>query len=200
MNRSAMAAFAVGGCLIALLARAQNPSAPAEVVNKCESCHGSDGNSTASNIPRLNGQRADYMTARLKEFLDPGRQDPHATAVMWSVVQTVDDVTLKTVADYYSRQKPMEPKKETTAFEAKGRALYLKGNAAEGVRACQSCHGTNGEGAGAIPRLAGQHGEYLRNQLEWFRLALRESDTMHANANNLTDNEINSLVAYLARN
>lgn len=183
---------------MASLAGAQSPSAPAEVVNKCESCHGLDGNSTTPNIPRLNGQRADYMTARLKDFLDPGRQDPHVTAVMWSVVQNVDDMTLKTIADYYSHQKPMEPPHEATPLSAKGRALYLKGNAAERVPPCQSCHGVYGEGAGATPRIAGQHGEYLRNQLEWFRIALRTSDVMHANASNLTDDEINSLEVYLA--
>lgn len=200
MNWIAMTAFAVGGCLMASLAGAQSPSAPAEVVNKCESCHGSDGNGTAPDIPRLNGQRAAYMTARLKEFLEPGRQDQHATAVMASVIQNIDEMTLKAAVDYYSRQKPMEAHHRMSALGAEGRALYLKGNAAERVPPCQSCHGTNGEGAGATPQLAGQHGEYLRSQLEYFRIALRASDTMHANTANLTDDEINSLVAYLARN
>lgn len=200
MRRIAIITLAMAGCLAALPVGAQSPSVPAEVVNKCESCHGSNGDSTAPGIPRLNGQRADYMSARLKEFLNPGRQDPHATAVMASVVQTLDDLTAKTVVDYYSRQTPTESHHKQTALGAKGQALYLAGNAAERVPPCQSCHGTYGEGVGATPRLAGQHGEYLRSQLEYFRVALRSSQTMHANAANLTNDEINSLVAYLARN
>jgi cytochrome c553 len=194
-----MAAIALGACLAAAAAAAQSPPAPAVVASKCESCHGRDGNTAEPNIPRLNGQRAAYLTQRLKDFLDPGRQDPHATAAMWSVVQSVDDDTLKRVAEYYAHLKPMEPKHEMTVLAAKGRALYLAGNADGRVPACRSCHGPDGEGSGAAPRLAGQRGQYLRNQLERLRLALRASDTMHMNANSLSDENINSLVAYLAR-
>jgi cytochrome c553 len=199
MSRIGIAALAAAAGFVATFACAQSPAEPAVVMNTCESCHGRDGNGTQPNIPRLNGQRAQYMVTRLKDFLDPGRQDPHATSVMWNVVQTVDDDTLKSVADYYSGLKPMAASPPATALAVRGRAFFLKGNPAEHVQACQSCHGANGEGAGAAPRIAGQHGEYLRNQLEWLRLALRASETMHANTNNLTDDQINALVAYLAK-
>ena len=63
---------------------------------------------------------------------------------------------------------------------------------------CQTCHGAHGEGNSIIPRIAGQHGDYLKKQLEAFRSTLRESDVMHANTKDMTDTEIEAVVSYLA--
>ena len=63
---------------------------------------------------------------------------------------------------------------------------------------CQACHGAHGEGNGVVPRIAGQHADYLKKQLEAFRSTLRESDVMHANTTNMTDREIEAVVSYLA--
>lgn len=193
---------AIGVVAAAILAAhcvSAQPAAPPVVAQKCQSCHGPLGNSVKPEVPRLNGQHADYLQARLKSFLDPGREDPHATAAMWGMVRQVDDATLKSVAGYYAAQTPTEPGPERGALAETGRKFYQSGNPALNVAACQSCHGARGEGHGAMPRLAGQHGVYLTNQLERLRLTLRANDTMHPNANNITDGEIKALVAYLAK-
>jgi cytochrome c553 len=46
--------------------------------------------------------------------------------------------------------------------------------------------------------LAGQHADYLKTQLWALNFALRESDTMHQNADKLSSDQIDALVSYLA--
>lgn len=64
---------------------------------------------------------------------------------------------------------------------------------------CKSCHGEKGiSPAPQWPNLAGQQPDYLANQLRAFRSGARTNQTMQAKAENLTDEEINSLAAYFA--
>lgn len=166
----------------------------------CQTCHGINGDSTKPNVPRLNGQHAEYLKARLESFRDPGSQDPHAIDAMWGEVLKVDDATLAAIADYLSAQTPMPASSSSGPLADEGRKLYETGDSTVLVPACQSCHGPHGEGSGAVPRLAGQHAVYLTNQLERLRLGLRWSDTMHPKTNSLSDRQIRALVAYLANN
>ena len=173
------------------------PTEKLPMYNVCMDCHGPIGDSTDPSVPRLNGQHLKYLRKRLADFHDPGSQDPHATEAMWGIVKSIDDQTLAEVAGYYSRQPAMS----TTAgrpIPEEGRRLYATGNPANFVPACESCHGANGEGRGDIPRLAGQHALYLKNQLARMRLDLRASDVMHPKTNSMTDAQIKALVAYLA--
>jgi len=84
------------------------------------------------------------------------------------------------------------------ALAAEGKKIYEGGAPSDGVPPCQACHGAHGEGSGIVPRIAGQHADYLKKQLEAFRSTLRESDVMHANTANMTDSEIEAVVSYLA--
>jgi cytochrome c553 len=61
----------------------QTAAAPAKVSDTCQSCHGPGGNSPSASVLRLNGQQAAYIVARLHDFLDPTKEDPHATKTMW---------------------------------------------------------------------------------------------------------------------
>lgn len=138
------------------------------------------------------------MLAQLKNFQDPGREDPHATRAMWGVATSVDDATLGAVAAYYARQTPTAAAGAGTRA-ATGKTLYEAGAAAEKIPACQTCHGANAQGQGTIPRLAGQHATYLKTQMERLRFALRSSDVMHPKLYLMTDDQIDALVAYLAK-
>jgi len=71
---------------------------------------------------------------------------------------------------------------------------------------CATCHGENGEGSEdfSAPRLAGQHGWYLRTQLLNFRAGVRGVDENDENgqimqpmAADLEDQAIENLVAYI---
>ncbi len=65
------------------------------------------------------------------------------------------------------------------------------------VRVCAECHGSDGD-AGNVetPRLAGQSGIYLYNQLTAFRTGKRKHPEMKAVARELTDREIEEIVLY----
>jgi cytochrome c553 len=67
------------------------------------------------------------------------------------------------------------------------------------VRVCAPCHGSDGEpGNVETPRLAGQSGIYLYNQLTAFRTGKRRHPEMKAVARDLTDREIEEIVLYYA--
>ncbi len=166
------------------------------LVTKCESCHGEHGNSTSPTVPRLNGQQQDYLQLRLKEFLDPTRGTPHATYQMWETATNLGDRTAAGLAGYFALQTPT-PAAPKGALAAKGEKIYLEGAGPE-VPACASCHGSAGEGKGIVPRLAGQHAEYLAQQVSAFMLAIRVNETMNRHAWHLDGDQSKAIAAYLA--
>jgi cytochrome c553 len=175
--------------------------APAAAISKatsvCQNCHGPGGDSASSTFPRLNGQQADYIAAQLKNFRDHSRADPHAQAYMWGMASQLDDTLIAGLAKYYAGQKP-QPPQSGGALAAAGRKIYMNGVTAENIPSCQICHGANGEGKGAFPRLAGQHADYLKKQMEAFRSTLRDNAVMHANTKDMTDSQIEALASYLS--
>jgi cytochrome c553 len=167
-------------------------------VHLCSSCHGITGRSVSPDFPNLAGQQAEYLEAQLHAFRDHTRADPHAHTYMWGMASHLDDSAIASLAAYFSSQppKPGTPIDEKTAAEA--RTIFTEGIEARGVPACTACHGENAEGQGTVPRLAGQHREYLADQLRLFRSNARANETMHQNALNLTEPEIEALAAYLS--
>ena len=169
----------------------------AVVTRVCQSCHGPGGNSTSATFPRLNGQQADYLTAQLKKFRDHSRDDPHAMAYMWGMAAQLDDNSIAGIAAYLSHQKPTDPQTGGSLAD-EGRKIFRDGVEADNVPPCAACHGDRGEGNGEFPRLAGQHADYLKKQLEDFRSLVRNNDVMHTNTKDMTDREIEAVVSYLA--
>lgn len=195
--------FALSLCLAAPPALADGTSdqvtqaAMTKVQTVCQNCHGPKGDSAVATFPRLNAQQADYITTQIKNFRSHSRDDPHAQAYMWGMASQLDDAIAAEIAKYYASQKPTPP--ETGgALAAEGKKIFTEGVAEHGVPPCAACHGDHGEGAGDIPRLAGQHADYLKGQLEAFRSLLRDNQVMHANTKDMTDSEIEAVVSYLA--
>jgi cytochrome c553 len=186
-----------GIAMAGLPAQAQSANPPQVVTRVCQNCHGPDGNSTSATFPRLNGQQAGYVIAQLKNFRGHSRGDPHAMAYMWGMAAQLNDQQVGEVGKYYSTRKPTEPQKGGT-LAAEGRKIYTDGVEAHGVPPCAACHGDHGEGQGEIPRLAGQHADYLKTELEDFRSLLRNNEVMHANTKDMTNREIEAVVSYLA--
>lgn len=188
-----------GASLSGSMAQAQTADAAAgqrQVSAVCQNCHGPDGNSISATFPRLNGQQEEYLVAQLKAFRDRTRADPHAVAYMWGMASQLDDAAIASIAKFLSSQTPTGAQTGGELAQ-QGRQIYMNGVAAHNVPACAACHGPNGQGNGPIPRLAGQHADYLRKQLEAFRSLLRNNDVMHANTQDMTDSEIEAVVSYL---
>jgi len=177
MRHAILAASILAACCTAALA--QGTSVPPGLITTCESCHGPGGNGATPSTPRLNGQLSPYIVNRLQELADLTRNSIHA------------------VADYFSHQAPTPARPQTGKLAAIGKQLYVSGDSATGIQACQSCHGANAEGQGNVPRLAGQHRDYLKIQLWDFNFATREHTVMNGNAMKLSSDQIDGLVAYL---
>ncbi len=91
-----------------------------------------------------------------------------------------------------------------TAFAQQPQAAAA-GNAQRGANlasTCLGCHGIEGYRNAypdyAVPRLAGQHADYLAAALKEYRSDARQYPTMHLQALSLSDQDIADVAAYLA--
>ncbi len=70
------------------------------------------------------------------------------------------------------------------------------------AQTCLGCHGVahyvNTYPTYHVPRLAGQHEQYLVAALKAYKEKQRSHATMHANASSLSDEDIADIAAYLA--
>ena len=167
----------------------------------CSNCHGEHGRSVSPTFPNLAGQQEEYIEIQLKAFRDRSRADPHAQAYMWGMASSpkLTNGVIEELAKYFSKQTPAAGTPASdTALAEKGKALFLHGADKRGIPECAACHGDNAAGNEAIPRLAGQHKQYLVAQLEAFQSNLRQNPTMHQNASKLTSDDIDALATYLA--
>ncbi len=164
----------------------------------CSSCHGPQGRSINPTFPNLAGQQKDYIEAQLKAFRDHTRADPHAHTYMWGMAAHLSDATIDGVAAFYSSQPPAEGSSEDAQEVAGGHNIFEKGDDARNIPACMSCHGDKAQGAGPIPRLAGQHRNYLEEQLNAFASNARANEIMHETSKNLTAQQIKQVASFLA--
>lgn len=165
----------------------------------CASCHGPQGNSISPAFPRLAGQNAAYIEAQLKSFKDQTRGDPYAQAYMWGMVAQLDEDAMKRLADYYAAQKPHHGRPGNRNPLTAGQRIFESGVADAGIAACASCHGENAQGKDAIPRLAGQHPEYLVKQLAAFKSLQRaNAPVMHVMTQNMTLDQMQAVAQYAA--
>ncbi|MDE1941688.1 MAG: cytochrome c4 [Betaproteobacteria bacterium] len=180
----------------------------------CASCHGGavgqdNGTSINPSYPNLAGQQAVYLETELQEFHDHSRTDPAAKDMMWGLASQLTTAQMKQLAEFYAQQKPHPNLNQNDpALVASGQKIFSEGRAAQGVPACATCHGPSAEGNGPIPRLAGQHADYLYKQLMVFNTdAGRETHSealerphgvaMDAISHNLSDLEKHQVAAYL---
>ncbi len=173
------------------------PQTIAGTLHLCSSCHGMTGRSVSPDFPILAGQQQEYIEQQLHAFRDHSRADPHAHTYMWGMALHLDDATIAGLAAYFSGQ-PLVPGRGDGAANTLGAQIFTDGIEARDVPACVGCHGEHAEGQANIPRLAGQHRPYLIEQLTQFRSNGRANETMHMNALNMTDQEINAIADYLS--
>jgi len=165
----------------------------------CSACHGPEGRSVSPVFPRLAGQQSAYIVLQLDAFRGHLRGDPNAQAYMWGMASQLSDDTIKELADFYAGQKPVPGQAGDPALVAAGKKIFNDGIPAQGVPACSSCHGANGEGATAFPRLAGQHVDYLVAQLQGFQSGVRSNaPIMLAVVRTLTAEQVKAVAAYAA--
>lgn len=158
------------------------------VASFCANCHGEGGNSEKPEIPNLAGQNHAYLLVQVNKFLDGRRRNDF----MQGMMKAMSDEEKVNVVAYFSSQK-VKPHPEANPVLAKRGSEYF-------YKVCQRCHGENGRGNEKIPRIAGQKPEYLMLSLKRYRDGTGEriDPLMAANTKNLTDADIDSLVAFIS--
>lgn len=177
-----------------------NPKVAANViaVQVCSNCHAIDGNSVSPNFPRLAGQQRDYFVAQMKGFRGQGRSDPAGFEYMWGLSHKLTDEQIAGLADYFAKQAPQANAPADAAQVALGKAIFEHGVASKEVPPCMGCHGAQGQGQGAFPRLAGQHQDYLVKQLQVFeRNDERPNTPMTQIAHALSHEQMEAVAAFL---
>jgi cbb3-type cytochrome c oxidase subunit III len=164
----------------------------------CVACHGADGNSAIAANPILAGQGPAYIFKQLTEFKSAVRKND----IMAGMASTLSEDDMKSVALYFSQQKPKPSAATDEKLVAAGQSLWRKGDFERGVPACAGCHGPTGAGIPAqYPRLSGQYAEYTSTQLKNFRIEERSNDparVMRTIADKLSDKQIKAVADYIA--
>jgi cytochrome c553 len=201
MNSPKRPGFPSWAAIIASLMTTQMSSpawsaAQTEILESCKSCHGANGDSQVTSTPRLNGQQAGYIVDRLKKLSSATQNNPHAKIGMFKELSAASDATRISIARYFAGQPPTSPAPRADAAE--GKRIYENGSTVENIIACNQCHGAQGEGHDATPRIAGQHADYLKAQLRLFNLKFREHTLMNPNTKTMTEKTMAALTSYLA--
>lgn len=180
---------AVAGFSMGLAAVAAHAQAPAKAA-LCVACHGPNGNSTQSTFPILAGQTSRYLYLQLRDFQEGRRKDPQ----MEPIVKDLSREELRELADWFSKQKPVN-----TGFKQDPEKARLGRLKAEETL-CTMCHLGGFAGQNEIPRVAGQHYDYVVKQLADFKARRRTNDAgnMTSVSNTLNERDIENLGHYLA--
>jgi len=158
-----LATFAAGSAqqeFMAALRVMPNLDHGAELFRQCALCHGPSGNGSENGgVPRIAGQHFNVLVRQVVDYRHDTRWDirmeHYAGRNVLGDAQAIADV-----AEYVSRLARERPRNVGDGeLVEHGAAIYAK--------RCASCHGPQGEGddPGSIPRLAGQHYEYVLRQM-----------------------------------
>lgn len=157
------------------------------VTGLCAQCHGEEGRGQGSAFPRLDIQSPTYLAAALKAF----RHGTRASGTMMAAASGLTDAQITALAQHYGQNVG------TGAIgEGRGAEIARRGIPERDIAACDSCHGETARTG--YPRLAGQHRDYIVNQLELFITLGPErggpfADIMATAVKGLTPDEIEAL-------
>ena len=189
-------AFCISVLVTSAWAQADEARAKKIVGGVCFLCHGAEGESSSEVFPRLAGQHWEYTVKQLENFKSGKRK---STAMADMVAKLKPDEMVALGKYFESKSVASEPAKEPE-LAAVGRYIYHSGNKYNGVPACASCHGKEGLGTSALPRLAGQYATYVESQLKSFGKRERTNDNavMHSVVAKMTALEMAAVAEYLS--
>jgi cytochrome c553 len=176
--------------VLAATSTAAEPSPPAPPkATVCTPCHGEGGRSTIPTNPILAGQTARYLYLQLRDFQEGRRSDPQ----MSPMVAGLSRDEMRELAAYFAAQKPPPQTFRSDADKAR------LGKAKADETLCTMCHMGGFAGQNEIPRVAGQHYDYVVKQLRAFKARTRTNDAgnMTSVSNTLNDADIENLAHYL---
>lgn len=166
----------------------------------CSECH-SEGKSFRA--PYLTGQYAGYLAKQLGDFKSGERKHPLTKPTL----DSLSEADINDLATYFAAGKELASDKTVKGGNANVLAqdLFVRGDLKRNILPCKSCHGTDGKGSHSAndiyPTIAGQHKQYLQEQLANWRSGTRAnspSQVMNVIAKSLSDAEIAALAEYVS--
>ena len=79
----------------------KKPLTTAELAQRCDRCHGVNGNSTDPRSPALAAQRADYLEQAMRAYQKGGRK----SKAMAAMLDALSDAEIESLAAYYASQR-----------------------------------------------------------------------------------------------
>ncbi len=133
----------------------------AQLFEQCKACHGPDGGGTPEGaVPRIAGQHYKVLVRQIIDFRHGTRWNfrMEGVATSHNVLPELQDIA--DVATYVSTLT-------SDGTRGVGDGQYVERGKAVYRSQCADCHGDSGEGNGAkaVPRIAGQHAGYLMRQI-----------------------------------
>jgi cytochrome c553 len=193
MSKAVLAAACCAAALFSNSTAAQTETpvmtrAPAKAA-VCGACHGDGGRSTIATNPILAGQTSRYLYLQLRDFQEGRRSDPQ----MSPMVKDLSRDELRELADWFAQQKPPIQNFKVDAEKAK------LGKVKADDTLCTMCHLGGFKGQNEIPRVAGQHYEYIVKQLSDFKAKRRTNDAgnMTSVSGTMTEADIENVAHYL---
>lgn len=160
----------------------------------CANCHGANGRSVLPLTPVLAGQPSLYAITQLFLFREGRRSD----AAMTAVAKTMTDDDMRGFSDYIGTLPPVPAPAPATPADP---ARMAKGRALAEQHKCTFCHGADLGGGQQVPRIGGQHEEYLRESLRGFHAGTRPGYTqaMTAAVSQIPVADLDTLAYFSAR-
>ncbi len=156
-----------------------------KVAVACAPCHGADGNSPIAGTPNLAGQQPLYFVAATQEYLTGKR----ASAPMDPMLRKLSKLDIESAALFFASQTPVARKAPPVGDPTLGEPR---------TAVCGGCHGSHGVSTdSATPSLAAQDPIYLAQAIKGYRTT-RKNDTMSRVVANLSDKDIDDIVAFYA--
>ncbi|HEU4779841.1 MAG TPA: c-type cytochrome [Steroidobacteraceae bacterium] len=180
-----VASFAVNAQVPAVSGDAKRGQPLAYTCNGCHAIPNYKNVYPTYSVPKLNGQRPEYLVAALKAYKSGERS--HGT--MHSQAVSMSEQDIADVALYLAGADVLTTSKNDVPAENRPKA----------TETCLACHGTNGVGITAdYPTISGQHRDYLERALHDYQKGGRKNAVMAGMVATLTKQDIEQLSAYYA--
>ena len=187
-TRRSLLWLAVATMVATSAARAEGDAGAGEqLAYTCMGCHGVPGYRNAYpsfRVPKLGGQREEYLVDALTAYKE-GRR-PHPT--MRAQGGSLSSQDIEDIAAWFQGEAAADD--TVSADEVQG---------FDAIQTCLACHGNGG--AAVIPRppvLSGQQADYLVHALKQYKNGERPGNVMNAFATSLSDADMEMLAAFYA--
>jgi len=155
----------------------------------CNGCHGVPNYKNVYptySVPKLHGQRPEYLVAALKAYKSGERS--HGT--MHSQASTMSEQDMADIAAFLAGPAPLTQSKNDVPAAARPKASEV----------CLACHGTNGVGITPdYPTISGQHKDYIERALHDYQKGGRKNAVMGGMSATLTPADIEELAEYYSK-